>query len=124
MRADAAVMARLMRSYSLMLDFYGFELVDATTGAVRVAPHAAGRFSNLVLNPHNYLRISRILKCLGEFDLEGHKINWLRALEREVLETRALARCEHSYVTYWVGTIYDDNVRREFLARASPDART
>lgn len=65
-----------------MLDFYGLRLVDPETGELDledpVGPDAnssatagsssspASRFRHLERHPHNFLRITRILKCLGE----------------------------------------------------------
>jgi hypothetical protein len=37
MRSDAAVRARVLRSYELMLDFYGMRLVDRDTGLLDVS---------------------------------------------------------------------------------------
>ncbi|KAJ7095760.1 opioid growth factor receptor conserved region-domain-containing protein [Mycena belliarum] len=51
MRADPRVLARLLASYALMLDFYGMRLVDAETGAVdRALPprNYKARYANLV----------------------------------------------------------------------------
>ena len=74
-----------------MLDFYGFELADAATGRIaRLADFnfqfvatlllmilmifaSAIRFKNLNTHSHNYLRVTRILKCLGELDYEHYK---------------------------------------------------
>ena len=57
-----------------MLAFYGLRLVDEMTGELALenavsAPSPASylrRFHNLESNSHNFLRITRILKCLGE----------------------------------------------------------
>lgn len=51
MKADPIVVARIIESYKLMLDFYGMRLVSADTGLVaRVLPPRAykGRYRNLV----------------------------------------------------------------------------
>eukprot|EP00666_Eupelagonemidae_sp_cell4sb_P006730 gene6730-20712_t len=40
---DAGCSARLVAAYALMLDFWGLELADEETGAVRPARHAAGK---------------------------------------------------------------------------------
>ncbi|KAL1743171.1 opioid growth factor receptor conserved region-domain-containing protein [Schizophyllum fasciatum] len=73
MKADSDIVDRLIKSYKLMLDFYGMRLVSEETGLLdRALPprnHEA-RYRNLVRHSHNNLRISRILKCLSEFGLE------------------------------------------------------
>lgn len=71
--ADPAAMERLLTSYRIMLDFYGHVLVSPTTGQVARSPVLAPspqswrrRYANLERNGHNYLRITRILKCNSE----------------------------------------------------------
>lgn len=57
-----------------MLAFYGLRLVDAETGELALedstpAPSPSSylrRFQNLENHSHNFLRITRILKCLNE----------------------------------------------------------
>ncbi|GAA6082126.1 opioid growth factor receptor-like protein 1 isoform X1, partial [Tachysurus ichikawai] len=62
---DKEVKKRLLKSYKLMLDFYGIQLVSEDTGEVERAQNWRERFENLNRNTHNNLRITRILKCLG-----------------------------------------------------------
>lgn len=57
---------RFKKSYALFLDFLGISLVDEGTGAVERTPNFADRFHNLSTRGHNFLRITRVLKCLGE----------------------------------------------------------
>ncbi|TFK79747.1 hypothetical protein K466DRAFT_505080 [Polyporus arcularius HHB13444] len=77
MKEDPKVLERLERSYELMLGFYGMELVSKETGELRRADNWEERYRNLVRAPHNYLRISRILKCLSEFGLERYNAGFL-----------------------------------------------
>ena len=91
MKADPATTARLIKSYNMMLDFYGMRLISEETGLLdRVPPprNFEARYRNLVRecrpfsydcaqtspfdlgHSHNNLRISRILKCLSELGLE------------------------------------------------------
>ena len=71
------------------------------------------RFCNLNRSFHNYLRITRILKCLGEFDLEKYKVPFVRFCLREAIEERTLANTLHSALTYWTEVVRDDQERRE-----------
>ena len=51
MKADAAIIERVIKSYSLMLDFYGMRLVSPDTGLVdRSLPprNYADRYKNLI----------------------------------------------------------------------------
>ena len=65
-RASPECRARVRKSYALFLDFLGIALVDEITGAVERTPCFAARFENLRARGHNFLRITRVLKCLGE----------------------------------------------------------
>ena len=88
MKADDAIRERVLRSYCLMLDFYGMRLEDSETGFfTRSDKNYKDRYRNLARechvastcghgerrlagSSHNNLRISRILKCLSILDLE------------------------------------------------------
>jgi len=73
MKADDKIVARVLDSYQLMLDFYGMKLDSAETGQLSradVERKQIEQYKNLSLSSHNYLRISRILKCLSELGLE------------------------------------------------------
>ena len=51
MKADPTILERVIKSYQLMLDFYGMHLVSKETGLVDRAPpprHFASRYHNLV----------------------------------------------------------------------------
>ena len=91
MMSDPLVMRRIRRSYEMMLGFYGAELEDWSTGLLRRAPNYKERFRNLDSRSHNYLRITRILKFLGEVGLERLKLPFLAFWAREVLVEKSLA---------------------------------
>lgn len=48
MRADSDIIERVIRSYSLMLDFYGMQLSDSSTGLLARADNYKDRYRNLV----------------------------------------------------------------------------
>jgi hypothetical protein len=63
-RANASIRENLLRSFRLMLDFYGLEYAEAPP-LVRNADHFLEQARSwLVFGDHNHLRITRILKCL------------------------------------------------------------
>ncbi|KWU44462.1 hypothetical protein RHOSPDRAFT_9092, partial [Rhodotorula sp. JG-1b] len=128
-KADPQAMARLLESYRIMLAFYGLRLVDETTGELALedsvpAPSPASylrRFHNLESNSHNFLRITRILKCLGEFGLTRYPPSFLLFLL--TLQSSAAASDSHgphlnktsllrSFDNYWRWCIRDDDDRR------------
>jgi len=84
MRKDEACRQRLLSSYELMLDFYGMRLVDRATGQVSRSLNYKERYDNLNRNSHNYLRITRILKCLGELGFAHLQYGFLRHIFSEL----------------------------------------
>jgi hypothetical protein len=48
--------------------------------------HWEARFSNLCHNGHNFLRITRILKCLGEIGFDHFQVPLLSAFLEQVVE--------------------------------------
>ncbi|CAF1589502.1 unnamed protein product, partial [Adineta steineri] len=105
---------RLLTSYKLMLDFYGFELVDDNTGEIRRLSDDSYKscFRNLNSASHNYLRITRILKCLGEFKYEYLKFPFLTAILRESITENTLSNCLRSCKDYWIETLRSPDERR------------
>ncbi|TFK40540.1 opioid growth factor receptor conserved region-domain-containing protein [Crucibulum laeve] len=93
MKSDPLIISRVVQSYRLMLDFCGMRLVSEKTGLLdRVLPprNYGGRYHNLVHSSHNYLRISRILKCLSEFGLEHLNAGFLLHVLSEQSESNEL----------------------------------
>ncbi|PAA85112.1 hypothetical protein BOX15_Mlig021547g2 [Macrostomum lignano] len=115
--ASEACRHRLVQAYRLMLDFYGFRLVDEATGALEPAENFSSRIAFLNVSGHNYLRISRILKSLGELGFEHYKAPWIKMLimlcfngDKPPLR-RAQAACEF----HWVYTLKNEAERLELL---------
>ncbi|ESN93875.1 hypothetical protein HELRODRAFT_180528 [Helobdella robusta] len=52
--------------------------------------------------PHNFLRITRILKCLTIFKLDGYCSMWLKFLLYEVYVTEELNACRNSFERFWL----------------------
>lgn len=102
--ADPALQARVVLSYRLMLDFYGMTLANELTGEIHRRPvgQFEGRYRNLNASSHNYLRITRILKCLGEFGFEHFKLPFLLFVLSEITLHGHLGNAERSCLDYWV----------------------
>lgn len=74
-RADARLRERLLRSLTLMLDFYGLALESVGDGVPRIEPapgFAAKSRGWLHAGNHNHLRLTRILTSLRLLGLEDH----------------------------------------------------
>ncbi|XP_012941571.1 uncharacterized protein LOC101851663 [Aplysia californica] len=112
-RNDPKAKDRVLRSYEMMLDFYGMELKDADTGTLRRTKNWEDRYDNLSWSSHNYLRITRILKSLGELGFEHLKKPFLQFVLEEALVTTQLERTLKSCRDYWIGTVKNDADREE-----------
>jgi len=116
MKADPVIIERIIESYKLMLDFYGMRLNSSETGLVgRALPprNYAARYYNLVRSSHNYLRISRILKCLSEMGLERLNAGFLLHIlneqsEENELNTRGIC---NSMDTWWANCLRNEEER-------------
>ncbi|XP_067410212.1 opioid growth factor receptor isoform X2 [Emydura macquarii macquarii] len=109
------VMQRFVRAYKLMLGFYGINLVDQETGQVERAENWAQRFRNLDRFSHNNLRITRILKCLGEMGYEHYQVHLVKFFLRETLIFQTLPNVKRSALDYFLFTIRSKQKRRELI---------
>jgi len=101
-REDETASQRVLKSYRLMLHFYGFRLADERTGLVERGDEAdfeAG-IDNLNCSGHNWLRISRIITSLGELGFPRYKRPLLTALQAEV-QSGKLDRAGTSLRNFW-----------------------
>lgn len=79
-RNDGLAMSRFIMAFKVMLDFYGLRILDFENGNIGRKPNWAARAHNIVVNPHNNLRITRILKCLGLMKLHKFQIGFVNCL--------------------------------------------
>jgi len=63
------------------------------------------RYDHLNSSSHNYLRITRILKCLGICGLESFKFPFLKHMITEVFKNKELDQTTNSLIKYWLPTI-------------------
>lgn len=63
------------------------------------------RYNHLNHSFHNYLRISRILKALGEFGFERFKIHWINLFIEEVFVHGNLRNVLSSLKGFWIPTL-------------------
>ncbi|KAI1894778.1 hypothetical protein AGOR_G00119250 [Albula goreensis] len=105
---------RFLLAYTVMLDFFGIALLDKN-GNVARASNWQDRFQHLNESQHNYLRITRILKSLGELGFESFKPPLVRLLLEEALVEGTLPNMRHSALEYFVYTLRDRTQRRALL---------
>ncbi|KAK7119515.1 hypothetical protein R3I94_021373 [Phoxinus phoxinus] len=114
-RKDEEAKRKLVKSYKLMLDFYGIRLVNESTGEVDRAPNWEDRFWNLNRNSHNNLRITRILKCLGTLGLQHYQAPLVKFFLHETLEEEQLQRMKQSVLDYFMFAVLNKSERRELV---------
>jgi len=99
-----------------MLDFYGMKLADQQTGQIDRASNWNSRFEHLNHSFHNYLRITRILKCLGEVGLEHYKLPFVQFVLKQIYEAKLLTNCYESCCKYWAAVLRNDADRDKLEA--------
>ncbi|XP_026077878.1 opioid growth factor receptor-like [Carassius auratus] len=114
-RKDKQAKSKLVKSYKLMLDFYGIRLADESTGEVERAPNWKDRFKNLNRHTHNNLRITRILKCLGTLGLKHYQAPLVKFFLHETLVVGHLQSLKQSVLDYFMFAVLDKTERRELV---------
>ncbi|KAM6947952.1 opioid growth factor receptor-like [Lycodopsis pacificus] len=114
-RQSDTAKANLVKSYKLMLDFYGIELCDEETGEVKRASNWRDRFNNLNSRLHNNLRITRILKCLGTLGYRHYQAPLVRFFLEETLVHGQLPDVKISVLNYFVFGVLDKRERRSLI---------
>ncbi|XP_067303092.1 opioid growth factor receptor isoform X2 [Pseudorasbora parva] len=107
--------SRLLDSYELMLGFYGIQLLNRETGEVKRAENWRERFANLERNMHNNLRITRILKSLGELGFEHFQAPLVRFFLEETLVRKTLSGVKRSVLDYFLFAVRDKRERRKLV---------
>lgn len=97
---DKALQGNLLKSFRVMLDFYGFELGESIT----LAPNFEER-SNVWIsqNNHNYYRISRILQSLMLLGLGHYAERFYVALSK--VHAEHPDKMNEAYI-YWTDLMY------------------
>ncbi|XP_053849163.1 opioid growth factor receptor isoform X2 [Vidua macroura] len=114
-RKSKEVMDRFIRAYKLMLGFYGINLVNEETGELERAQNWRERFENLNRFSHNNLRITRILKCLGEMGYEDYQVHLVKFFLTETLVEETLPNVKRSALDYFLFTVRSKEKRRELI---------
>lgn len=76
-----------------------------------VERHSTERLNFLNSSSHNHMRITRILKSLGELSYEYLKAPFIRFVLHEAIVTGNLANTLNSCMKYWVETIREESER-------------
>lgn len=105
LRADAAARANLIASFRRMLAFYGLALqADATPPLVEPGANFTERAGQwLTPGNHNFLRLTRIMRCLDLIGLTEQA----RALQKFLLNETEREIVGEATRRYWRGAIGD-----------------
>ena len=102
----------------MILDFFGMRLVNRQSGQIERKKKFEARYKNLQESSHNYLRITRILKFLGEIEkLEHFQAPLVTFLLDDMLHLE-LTNASDSLVTYFIPIIRDEKAREKLMKRA------
>jgi hypothetical protein len=101
-KTDPEIRARLMKSFLMMIHYYGFAFSDDNTSIVK-GPDFETRSGWLYPSNHNYLRITRILKCLVLSNFQNEAVMFYKALE-EIYKTHGRYIGPTSY-RYWCNAV-------------------
>ncbi|XP_072270532.1 opioid growth factor receptor-like isoform X2 [Pyxicephalus adspersus] len=115
MKQDKNVTTRLRKAYKLMLGFYGLYLKNENNGEVGKTEFWKQRYSNLNNNTHNNLRITRILKCLGELGFEHYQAPLVRFFLEETLCRGQLKNVKRSVLDYFIFSVKNKMERRDLV---------
>lgn len=108
-RKNVNLQDNLLKSFRLMLRFYGFRLENTDPPAVVLSSDHAKRAANwLTQGNHNFLRITRILKCLTILGLQAHATAFLSCLHNVYAED-AGSIIGPVTLRYWDSAVPDDN---------------
>jgi c-di-AMP phosphodiesterase-like protein len=95
----------VIKSFELMLNFYGMELNQETGKIQRNEKLWKQRYEFLDDSFHNYLRITRILNCLELVGLGHLKIEWISLFVEEIFQNQLLKNAKSSLIQFWIPTL-------------------
>lgn len=108
---------RVLKSFRMMLEFYGMTLQLGEEGAsFGRTSHFSRRYAHLNNSFHNYLRITRIIKSLGELGFGDLQHQWVWFLAEEILEHQHLGNAMRSLRDYWIPVVRNDAERAKLEA--------
>lgn len=88
-KMELSISHRLVRSYELILDFFGMELVDKRTGELKRSQDYLKRFKATLKGvTHNHLRVRRILTHLNNVGFRNYGIELVEFLKKEIYDSK------------------------------------
>ncbi|KAL4224900.1 Opioid growth factor receptor-like protein 1 [Mactra antiquata] len=113
-RENQKLRGKVKKSFEMMLDFYGMKLTDENKGPFRRNGNWMDRYDHLNKSMHNWLRITRIIKSLGELGWENLQRPWVEFFISEAFEQRQLPKVANSLsMKYWIDAVKDETEWRK-----------
>ena len=94
MTASPMIILRVIKSYGLMLDFFGMELTDTETGTLMKSNNYQERIEWLNQCPRQYLRITRMLTFLNHMGLDQLIMPFVLQMQETIFHTKILPSAE------------------------------
>jgi len=88
-RTNEQLRMRLLYSFKVMLQFYGLQCNEISSGAIKITPsdeYLERKANWIEQENHNYLRITRILTSLRLLGLENYALAFFNCLNQIYLE--------------------------------------
>lgn len=101
------VRSKILKSYEMMLHFYGIKLLDQINGDLERSELWRERFKHLnkPKNAHNFMRLTRIIKSLSILGFGVHAVKLVEFLAKEIFMNKtfnnrhvAEASCEKYFI--------------------------
>jgi len=93
---------RVVKSYKLMLNFLGMKLANDLTGEVtREQDIWKARYCQINTRSNNNIKITRMLKSLGQLGFERYQKAFVQHLKTEIEEHGLLKNCRDNFKNYW-----------------------
>jgi len=117
MKKDPIILDRFMKSYKLMLGFYGLQLLDESTGEIAKSVHYNERIALLSKQQFQYFKLTRILKSLGEIGLERLKPPFVKFFLDEIYirKNPNMKNSLDSCLNYWIPVIRNTQERHKLM---------
>jgi len=106
-----------------MLNFYGMELRDEQTGLIGRGSNWKERYDFLNTSMHNFLRITRIIKCLGELGFDHYQAPFVEHVLTEITQHGQLRGLFKSARDYFSAVVRDPAARKRFARMCEDYAR-
>jgi len=102
MKKNINTSIRVVKSYKLMLNYFGMKLSNDLTGEVtREEEIWQARYSLINTRTNNNIKITRMLKSLGQLGFERYQKMFVQHLKTEIEDNGLLKNCKENFKNYW-----------------------